>query len=58
MGYNQGCHTVLIYKICPFLKARVLKNFVVLIFQKCINFEPASLFCLIYSINVRNHIVQ
>jgi len=35
---------------------RVLKNFVVLIFKKCTYFESASLFCLIFSINVRNHI--
>jgi len=35
---------------------RVLENFVVLIFKKCTYFEPESLFCLIFSINVRKHI--
>jgi len=38
-----------------FLKVRVLKNFVVLIFKKCTYFEPAFL-CLMFTINVRNHI--
>jgi len=34
---------------------RVLENFV-LISKKCTYFERASLFCLIFSINVSNHI--
>jgi len=56
MHFAQGCHTVLIYKICRFLKVRVLKSFVVLISQKCSYFELASLLCLIFSTYVRNHI--
>jgi len=37
---SQGCHTVLIYKICPFFEVHVLENFAVLTFKKCTYFEP------------------
>jgi len=40
-----------------FLKVCVLENFVVLISKKCTYFELASLFYLIFSIDVRNHII-
>jgi len=42
MFFSQGCHTVLIYKICLFFEGGVLENFVVLISKKCIflNLRP------------------
>jgi len=39
-----------------FLNVRDLENFVVLISKKCTYFESESLFRLMFSINVRNHI--
>jgi len=52
MGYTQGCHTVLISKICPYYEGAIVENIIVLISKKCTYFGLASLFYLIFSNNV------